>query len=208
MPEPLFDIVFRGDLMPGHHLAEVKLRLARLFKIDPQRVEPLFSGAVVTLKRKLDRSTAGKYQTALRAAGAAVELRPAQEEEPVPAPAQSAPAAGELSLAPVGADLMAGQRRMAEPPAELDLRNYSVRPLEGYLLDEAERPRAAVSPVPDQDFDLAPVGADLLDPQGEEMTPPIAADFELAEPGADLLRPEEQTRREAVRISTDHITLA
>ena len=65
MPESLFDIVFRGDLMPGHKLPEVKARLARLFKIDAARVEPLFSGAAVVLKRNLDRATADKYVAAL-----------------------------------------------------------------------------------------------------------------------------------------------
>lgn len=205
MPENLFDIVFRGDLMPGHQLSDVKMRLAQLFKIDIARVEPLFSGAAVALKRNVDEATAHKYQTVLRKAGANVELRRVQEQQ---GSAAARPATRGLSLAPVGADLLSRKERVTVQSPELDLSHYSIRPLEGYLLDEAERPRSVDLPDPGYDFDLAPVGADLLEAREETEAAPITADFDLAEPGADLLKPEEKTRPEAVQVSTDHITLA
>lgn len=203
MSEPLFDIVFRGDLMPGHRLPEVKVRLAQLFKIDAVKVDPLFSGAAVTLKRNLDKSTATKYHTALRAAGASVELRPAQGQA---APSSQRPA--RFTLAPLGADLLSRGERDNVPEPALHLGSYSVRPLEGYLLDEAERSAVETVLELDYDFELAPVGADLLDRAEPEPLPEIDPRFELAEPGADLLKPEEKSRQEAVQVRTDHISLA
>lgn len=202
MPKPLFDVVFRGDLLPGQQLPEVKERLAGLFKTDLARVEPLFSGAVVTLKRNLDAVTAEKYQAVLRAAGAAVELRAQQSQTP------AARSSRGLSLAPLGADLLSQTERATVPAPDLDLRSYSVRPPEGYLLDEAERQPVTVVPDLGHDFDLAPVGIALLEATAQDVAPPhIVADFDLAEAGADLLKPEESKRQEPTPINTDHITL-
>lgn len=208
MTEPLFDIVFRGDLMPGHHLPDVKARLAQLFKIDAARVEALFSGAAVTLKRNLDRPTASKYHKVLRSAGAAVDLRPARQEPAASATRRDAPRPAGLSLAPLGAELLSPQERSDNAEPELELNNYSIRPMEGYLLDEAERGRDDITAQVDYDFDLAPLGADLLDARPEsEPFPELNPRFELAEPGADVLKPEERSRQEPVQVETDHISL-
>lgn len=205
MPESLFDIVFRGDLMPGHKLPEVKARLARLFKIDAARVEPLFSGAAVVLKRNLDRATADKYVAALQAAGAAVSARPVQAQQS--GQAQS-PAPPGLTLAPVGADLLSPAERGQVQAPVLDLSQYSIRPAEGYLLDDAERRSTAPAQGLDADFELAPVGADLGQARPAIAPVDLVADFDLAEPGADLLKPEERSEQAVRPISTDHITLA
>lgn len=206
MSEPLFDIVFRGDLMPGHSLPEVKGRLAQLFKIDAAKVEPLFSGAAVTLKRNLDKPTATKYHTVLRSAGAAVDVRPVMPEQTAAAAPQRA-AAG-FTLAPLGAELLSPQERPRVPEPALDLGRYSVRPLEGYLLDEAERNTDEVALQLDYEFALAPVGADLVEGRSDpEPAPEINPQFDLAEPGANLLKPEETSKREVVQIQTDHISL-
>src|SRR5690606_27763711 len=76
MSTPEFDIIFRGDIVLGHQLAEVKLRLQQLFKVDAAKVDALFTGRPVPLKRKLDEATANKYRAALLKAGAQVAICP------------------------------------------------------------------------------------------------------------------------------------
>ena len=69
-----YDLVFRGDIVLGHSLVDVKARMQQLFKIDAARVDGLFSGRPVPLKRDLDQETARKYQAVLNKAGAEVTL--------------------------------------------------------------------------------------------------------------------------------------
>lgn len=58
MNQPRYKIVFDGQLMPEASLETVKDNLARLFKSDPARIENLFSGAPVALKRDLGEGEA------------------------------------------------------------------------------------------------------------------------------------------------------
>lgn len=70
MDDPRFKIVFDGAVMPSTPLETVKENLARLFKSDVSRIEALFSGQLVVLKRGLSADEADKYLSALHGAGA------------------------------------------------------------------------------------------------------------------------------------------
>jgi uncharacterized membrane protein YhaH (DUF805 family) len=76
MTEARYKIVFTGELMPEAALDTVKDNLARLFKSDRHRIEALFSGAAVALKRDLAETEADKYLSALQQAGARVRKEP------------------------------------------------------------------------------------------------------------------------------------
>ena len=68
MTEARYKIVFDGQLMPEMTLETVKDNLARLFKSDPSKIDTLFSGSPVALKRDLAETEADKYLAALAAA--------------------------------------------------------------------------------------------------------------------------------------------
>lgn len=70
MDETRYKIVFDGTLMPQTPLETAKENLARLFKSDLARIEALFSGQLVVLKRDLSEGEADKYLQALHNAGA------------------------------------------------------------------------------------------------------------------------------------------
>lgn len=98
-----FDIVFRGDIILGHSLEEVKLRLQKLFKADAAKIDALFCGRPVPLKRNLDEATARKYKAVLQKAGAEVSIKPAGSVKKQPAaPRPAAAARRTLTLAPWG----------------------------------------------------------------------------------------------------------
>jgi len=93
-----FAVVFSGVIVPGSDREQVKLNLAKLFKVEPARVEPMFSGKRVVIKAQLDQATAQKYQTALKSAGAVCEVvdtaaaaKPTAAPQTQPAPASAAP---------------------------------------------------------------------------------------------------------------------
>ena len=70
MTEARYKIVFDGQLVPEMTLETVKDNLARLFKSDPSKIDALFSGSPVALKRDLAETEADKYLAALQQAGA------------------------------------------------------------------------------------------------------------------------------------------
>ncbi|MGQ9425790.1 hypothetical protein ACXYTJ_08990 [Gilvimarinus sp. F26214L] len=228
-----FDLIFRGDVVPGHRVEDVKLRLAKLFKVDPARIEALFSGKPVALKRNLNRDTAEKYQAVLLQAGAQVRLRPQQggggatpsrpaagavRKAPSEAPKrtdapQAAPESGSgqgFSLAPPGANLLTPAKAAGAPEPELDLSALSVRPAQGDLLDESEKSKDAALTLDLSAYKLAEPGTDLLEGYHRDELPLMEpmAEFDLAEPGADVLRPEERQGREVVDVDVSHLQVA
>lgn len=72
MTDTRYKIVFTGELMPGAALDAVKDNLARLFKSDRSKIDALFTGNPVALKRDLNEGEADKYVGALQKAGAQV----------------------------------------------------------------------------------------------------------------------------------------
>ena len=73
----MYRIVFHGKVRDGHDAAIVREQLGKLFRIeDSERLDKLFSGGPVTIKKSLDESGARKYLAALEKAGAEVEIDP------------------------------------------------------------------------------------------------------------------------------------
>lgn len=70
MSHARFKIVFNGELMPDAQLDEVKDNLAKLFKSDRAKINSLFSGSSIALKRDLPEAEADKYLAALQRVGA------------------------------------------------------------------------------------------------------------------------------------------
>lgn len=76
MTQARFKIVFNGELMPDVSLDTAKENLARLFKSDQARINSLFSGKPVDIKRDLSENEADQYLKALQSAGAKVRKEP------------------------------------------------------------------------------------------------------------------------------------
>ena len=230
-----FDIVFRGDIVIGHQLAEVKLKLQQLFKVDAAKVDSLFTGRPVPLKRNLDEATAHKYREVLLKAGAQVEVVPAgkfsgapaapvRPQTPPPPVAPVAPAAAPVaatrlpaaakadwSLAPTGADLLEPAQRPQVAPVRVDTGHLSLRPLAGNLLDSSEVAPAPVAAVVAPALDLAEVGADLVRAEEKLQLPLVEIeleDWDIAPAGTDLLSDDERPLVVPVALANSDFDLA
>lgn len=236
MAEPLFDIVFRGDIVLGHGIADVKARLGQLFKIDAAKVEVLFAGGAVPLKRNVDQATAEKYKTVLTKAGAQVQIRPAGKDKakvtptskPTPKPKSAAPMSGPESprarsdsaleqspepvftLAPAGSLLLSPSEIRRLPVLGLDLSAISLKPMDGNLLEASEKPEATIAEIQSGDYDLAAPGADLLEGYERDELPlmEIDPDFDLADVGSDLLDAADRPKQQSADdIDTAHLSV-
>ncbi len=220
-----FDIVFRGDIQFGQNLGDVKLKLQQLFKIDTVKVDALFSGKPVVLKRGLDKTSAEKYQDVLTKAGALVELVSTTNTEqaktvtkpelnqkqsvpvtnPVPSNLQAA-SQGQWTLAPVGSLMMPTSARLAPVTRQFNLSVFSLRPVGGNLVDRTESRQKEAEPLIIPDYKVADVGTNLID-SSEKMELPIleidVEDWGLSEPGAPLLADNEKAPEVTPVISPD-----
>lgn len=207
MTESLFDIIFRGDILPGHQLLQVKSQLAKLFKADEQKINALFAGGAVALKRNLELAAAEKYQAVLRKAGADVQVA----------------AAGTVKTATPGARKVASQRRgdpaAAAPKMTLQQRLEAAA---GSELESAAENEPAVASAPtiaeatettaddhsraEGELGLSPVGSDLLNQSERREFTAVSVDtsyMSLREPEGNLLDDDEITRVDAVEVDAD-----
>jgi hypothetical protein len=161
MPQPLFDVFFRGALLPGADPGEARDRLAALFGLGPTEVHRLFGGGSVCVKRAVDVDTASQLRGRFRDAGALVDIRPAEASTTPIAPAAesheppAAPlaAAGSeagwtlgasrtagLDLAPAGTNVADAS---AVPPPAIDTSHLSVAPPNTGSLEDCHREKPA-----------------------------------------------------------------
>lgn len=69
MADHCYKLTFRGEIAEGRQMDEVKENLSTLFKMSGEKIEGLFSGRPVTIKRDMDHETACKYWMTLQKAG-------------------------------------------------------------------------------------------------------------------------------------------
>lgn len=159
----LHEIVFEGQVLPGHAPETVRQNLARVFQADTARLDKLFSGRRLVLKTGLDAQAAEKYREVLERAGARVQVNALQvpgeadwaaAPEPMRARAQVAPRdeymaafadidAPDYGIAEVGATIAPAQP--SKPAPALDLSALSLAPA-GSDLGQAEAPPAPPAP--------------------------------------------------------------
>ncbi len=108
MEETSYNLIFRGVIADGHDAETVRKNIAELFKVSENKVERLFSGHPVTVKKNIDKATVLKYQSAFKKAGALCSVEPfsdtdkkspAEEEPPGTSPDQKVSDAAEGSTA-------------------------------------------------------------------------------------------------------------
>lgn len=225
-----YRLVFRGEVAEGQHAAVVKKRLATLLKLDDAKVEQLFGGAAVVLRRSVDRQTAAQFQAAFKKAGAKLRVQPivhaeagaqaqATESQTTESGAQAASAADPseqaavaaadssgLRILPVGSLLLEVHERL--PPVEANI------PTSHLTLDAAsalaaadaadESPAAAVNV---DHLSVADVGAQIGAGDAAASAVPLEIDFtfELAEDGSWL---EDDSESVAAPIKAPDYTLA
>ena len=199
-----FRLVYSGEVLEGQHPAVVKKRLAAVLKLEDERMDVLFSGKAVVVKRATDQTNAARYQAAFKKAGARLRVLPAEEDAAEEAAAVSAPPptpaaestedATGLQVLPVGSNVLADDEREVIEPQDIDTAHLKVQ---GAVFITDDTDLEAADEVPNVDhLTLAELGALLGRPLAEQaVVQEIEVGFDLAEVGAILgaLEVEEAT---------------
>jgi len=183
MSDAQFDIVFRGDIVIGQSLGEVKIRLGQIFKLGSEQIDKMFVGNSVVIKRGLTQDQAQKYRDAFAKAGAIVSLVAVKAGTAD----ENSKRDRSFTLAPVGSNMTPRLREQARAQPLPDTGHLSLRPAGTELLDFSERKAEIASSVIAGDWGLAEIGAllETLD-NGVLPLPILETDWDLAEVGADL----------------------
>jgi hypothetical protein len=216
MSEQHYDIFFRGEVLDGFELDAVKTQVGQLFKAPPEKVEQLFSGKVIPLKKDLDKATAAKFKQALEKAGAKIYIKLAAESAPVSA-AKPVPPAAAITSSPQAPALAIQVAVIAEDNAPLPVAEATISdetPTEFIILPPGsdvlrKDERTVIEPVK---VDISGIRmASVFDqPEIDKVPPPRAPDvshLSTAAVGADILagvKKEPPPPAPAV----DHISIA
>jgi hypothetical protein len=223
MDVPLDDVYLTGKLSAEISRAQASERLAQLFKSTPATMLGLLTGKPQILKRGVDKNTALKYREALQQAGveAAFKAQTVAPDSVVTTPTpvtNNEPAAGSpesslsgLSLAPLGADVLAADERKPVIAPAIDVHHLSLAE-PGSLLEAVQiksmQPKIAEIPATDH-LSLAASGSDLLTTDERTQIPttvPDTSNLSLAAEGTILETLHDV--RAAVQVDISQLSLA
>ncbi len=179
-----YRLVFRGEVLEGQHKAVVKQRLGAALKVEGERLDAMFTGKAVTIRKDADTDTAARFQIAFKRAGARLRVMPVAEEvdsETVPTPVAPPADSGGFGLAPAGS-LMVDPHPDAPAPT-IDISGLTLA-APGVVLGV---PNTVVAVAPDVSrLTIAALGTDLgVPPPAPPATLPAPA-LGVADVGVDL----------------------
>ncbi len=185
MTEKTYQIVVSGQLTAGAVLAQVKEKVANLFNVPAAKLDPLFSGQRIVVKKGLDHAAGQRYVAALQEAGLLSVAEPLTDDAPSSANANPQPvnAMPQPSLAPAGTPLI--ERTPVAAP-DIDTRAYSMSPVGITLVTAIPVP----APVIDVSaLSVSPLGVDMV-----KAAPVAAPDIDvsalsMSSPGTHLVEP-------------------
>lgn len=95
MPETRYNVVYRGNLLPGVDISAVKSKLMATFPLNEKQVAAILKGKRVVLKKSTDEVTAKRLGTALKRAGMDIVLTRSPDAAGTDTPEPSPPAPSE-----------------------------------------------------------------------------------------------------------------
>jgi len=122
MSQNSFEVVFNGKLVEGAVKEQVMAKVAAMFKVEVAKVERLFSGATVSIKKGVDEPMAKKYQMALYKAGAICQV---VDSAAAPVPEKAKPVVAESP--PAQAPSPAAATTSSQPAADLGMQKSVVK---------------------------------------------------------------------------------
>ncbi len=201
--DPLYDILFAGQLVDGFDEGTTRSNMGKLFKANEATLDKLFSGKPYAIKRGVDKASAVKYKAVMQKAGAVALIKAQQAEEPTPAPAPPAdayadddlPSSADIATAPEEeggsmADRIAAMA--AEPSASPRAATFGET--ESAITGDAPAaegaPAADGAPVADGEIALAPVGTDVLRENEREVIEELDIDISAINMTSSFQEPE------------------
>lgn len=217
MNEELFDLVFKGDLIAGSELAQVKKNLQTLFRINESQVDALFSGKAIVLKKAVSADAANTYRVAMKKAGAAVKVVLSAAPVAESKNAQVKPTSGSQPTAKAAAEpglqtaLGAQPVKPAEARKEIQAPSFEVAVVGADLIRAEDKPKTQAVIVDISHLSVSDAKGNLVSSDEIQGLPILEIDipeFEVAPAGSDVLTPAERPKVVPVEVDTAGLSVA
>lgn len=133
--ETTFDVLFRGEIFPDNNVDRVRALVAKSFKLDEAAINQLFSGAVISLKRNVDRATAERIHQRLYEAGAVANIVPSAV---MSRDGEKPDNAKIFTVAPLGADVLDGADVAKQDPLTIAVDHLGLEPIGSNIIEADE----------------------------------------------------------------------
>ena len=184
MSDEKYDVVFRGQLAKGFSIDDAKKNIGALFKLPALKVEALFSGKRVVIKKNIDCEAASKYRVAIKKAGGLVEI--------IEREARTKASSQRKAVFNVGANDVSSREGSAKSPSA---------PAQGLVKKPVNEKTASTSISSGSIPVAASSGVNVESSKGHQS-------FELAAVGADVLRESERKVEEVSTIDLSAYSLS
>lgn len=205
MSEELFDVVFFGILQADRDRDVVIQNMAQLFKTDPEKLAPYFSGGRKVIKGKLNAQTAEKYRAALENAGLVIKIEPCENK---PAEAQSTQAKAAEANIEAATEPVRQPTRPEQTALEADTGNITMAPVGADVITSpVEVPAQQIADI--SNITMAEVGVDVIENPVKQAAQEIAdiSDLTMAEAGSDIITHHSEVNPQKIKDISD-ITMA
>jgi len=169
--EAKFDLLFRGDIAPGNSVDKVRERVAESFNLDQAAIDQLFSGAVISLKRNVDRATAERIYQRLSDAGAVANIVPS-----VSGSGSNELDSNELDSNELGNNESGNKEQDSSDP-DTQSNRFTLAPLGSDVSDTADTAEDQPSNVSIDHLGLEPVGSNIVEQEERETIEPVEVDI-------------------------------
>jgi hypothetical protein len=178
----MFQLVFKGECIPGTDLETARNNARALFKASTEQLDRMFSGQPVVIRNKLDETQAEKYRAVLNKHGMRTYVQPMPGYESSEKPKPMSPTAATSAAGSVAAP--ARKQSVTVDPGDrlqvagdkvdeiLSGSNLSLDPVGVTLVEPAVVEAPMFQHI--DEWTLAPAGSDLGVKQ--ELPPPIIPD--------------------------------
>ena len=218
-------VIFRGDIVLGKNLVDVKQKLAQLFKVDDARIERLFTGKPVPLKANTSLAQAKKYQAILNQAGIVTVIidnsaanANANANTNTASEKSAAKTTAAASIAPVinsdvnaTASVETATSSKTATTTVAPTTTFSLAPAGSDLLDSKQQ--ASVAPVDTAHLSLSPQEGNIV--KEDERLAPLPAtidldslEWDIADAGEILLKESEREKIQALDIDTNDLSIS
>lgn len=188
-----FDIYFRGELLPDADPELARAGLAKMFRLDEEGVERLFSGRPKRIKRGADVEKASRYRAAFREVGALIEVVPVD-------------AAAPATLTPAR-EVTRADEQPGDQPSVVEAAFELLPPRTGSLEDCA--PQVEARPIGDTSWmALDEPGVDLVEPEPQPQVEYDTSGLSMSSPQAFTLEDCVDPRPPAELPDISHLSLA
>ncbi len=165
-----FDLLFRGDIAPGNSVEKVRERVAESFNLDQAAIDQLFSGAVISLKRNINRATAERIYQRLSDAGAVANIVPS-----VSGSGSNELDSNELDSNELGNN-ESGNKEQDSSDSDTQSDRFTLAPLGSDVSDTADTAEDQPSNVSIDHLGLEPVGSNIVEQEERETIEPVEVD--------------------------------